>query len=54
VAGTPSHRYGIAQKHGWAPGHQAYHARYDRYGPRMVATVVSPEAARATLHLVPR
>jgi len=32
----------------------AYHAKYDRYGPRTVATVVSPEAARSTLRLVPR
>jgi hypothetical protein len=31
----------------------AYHAKYDRYGPRMVGTVVSPEAARSTLRLVP-
>jgi hypothetical protein len=34
--------------------HAAYHAKYDRYGPRMVGTVVSPEAARSTLKLVPR
>ncbi len=32
----------------------AYHAKYDRYGPKMVGTVVSPEAARSTLRLVPR
>jgi hypothetical protein len=32
----------------------AYHAKYDRYGPRTVATVVSPEAARSTLRLAPR
>jgi hypothetical protein len=30
----------------------AYHAKYDRYGPRMVATVVSGEAIRSTLRLV--
>jgi hypothetical protein len=30
-----------------------YHAKYDRYGPRMVGTVVSPEAARSTLRVVP-
>jgi hypothetical protein len=30
----------------------AYHAKYDRYGPRMVGTVVSPEAARSTLRLI--
>jgi hypothetical protein len=32
----------------------AYHAKYDRYGPRMVGTVVSPEAIRSTLKVVPR
>ena len=32
----------------------AYHAKYDRYGARMVGTVVSAEAARATLRLVSR
>ena len=32
----------------------AYHAKYDRYGPRIVGTVVSPEAERSTLRLVPR
>ena len=32
----------------------AYHAKYDRYGPSIVGTVVSPEAARSTLRLVPR
>ena len=32
----------------------AYHAKYDRYGPAMVGTVVSPEAVRAALRLVPR
>jgi hypothetical protein len=31
----------------------AYHAKYDRHGPRIVATVVSPEAVRSTLRLVP-
>ena len=34
--------------------HAAYHAKYDRYGPGIVGTVVSPEAARSTLRLVPR
>jgi hypothetical protein len=34
--------------------HAAYHAKYDRYGPRIVGTVVSAEAARSTLRLVPR
>lgn len=33
--------------------HAAYHAKYDRYGPSIVGTVVSAEAARSTLKLVP-
>ena len=32
----------------------AYHAKYDRYGPAIVGTVVSPEAVRSTLRLTPR
>jgi hypothetical protein len=31
----------------------AYHAKYDRHGAAIVATVVSREAARTTLRLVP-
>lgn len=31
----------------------AYHAKYDRYGVSIVATVVSPEAVRSTLRLLP-
>ncbi|WP_018658084.1 DUF2255 family protein [Actinomadura flavalba] len=31
----------------------AYHTKYDHYGPRIVGTVVNPEAAAATLRLVP-
>jgi hypothetical protein len=34
--------------------HAAYHAKYDRYGPAIVGTVVSSESARSTLRLVPR
>ncbi len=34
------------------PVSDAFHAKYDRYGPRMVATVVSAEAVRSTLRLV--
>ena len=34
--------------------HRAYHAKYDRHGPAIVGTVVSAEAARCTLRLVPR
>ena len=32
----------------------AYHAKYDRYGPRIVGTVVGPDAHRVTVRLVPR
>lgn len=32
----------------------AYHAKYDRYGPRIVGSVVGPDAEAATLRLVPR
>jgi hypothetical protein len=32
----------------------AYHAKYDRYGPAIVGTVVSPEAEQLTLRIVPR
>jgi hypothetical protein len=31
----------------------AYHAKYDRYGPGIVGTVVGPDAARTTLRLAP-
>lgn len=31
----------------------AYHAKYDRYGPRIVGSVVGPAAAPGTLCLVP-
>ncbi len=31
----------------------AYHAKYDRYGPAIVGSVVSAEAVRSTLRLVP-
>jgi hypothetical protein len=30
-----------------------YHAKYDRYPPRVVETVVSEEAVRSTLRLIP-
>jgi len=32
----------------------ACRAKYDRYGPKIVGTVVSPEAVASTLRLVPR
>lgn len=31
----------------------AYHAKYDRYGPRIVGSVVGSQAAQSTLRLVP-
>jgi hypothetical protein len=31
----------------------AYHAKYDRHGPRIVGTVVSGEAVRSTLRVMP-
>jgi hypothetical protein len=31
----------------------AYHAKYDRYGPKIVGTVVGPQAAPNTFQLVP-
>jgi len=36
-----------------APLTAAYHAKYDRYGRRIVGTVVSSEAEACTLRLVP-
>jgi hypothetical protein len=32
----------------------AYHAKYDRYGPGIVGSVVGPEAYAVTIRLVPR
>jgi len=32
----------------------AYHAKYDRYGPKIVGTVVGPAAAALTIRLVPQ
>jgi hypothetical protein len=32
----------------------AYHTKYDRYGPKIVNTVVGPSAARTTLSLTPQ
>ena len=32
----------------------AYHAKYDRYGPSIVGTVISAEAVTSTLRLAPR
>lgn len=32
----------------------AYHAKYDRYGPKIVGTVVGPDAAGVTLRLIPQ
>jgi len=33
---------------------EAYHSKYDRYGPAIVNTVVGPGAAPVTIRLVPR
>jgi hypothetical protein len=33
---------------------EVYHRKYDRYGPGPVGAVVTPEAIRSTLRLVPR
>ena len=32
----------------------AYHAKYDRHGPRIVATVVGPQVVATTIRLVPQ
>ncbi len=32
----------------------AYHSKYDRYGPRIVGSVVGPDAEAMTIKLVPR
>ncbi len=32
----------------------AYHSKYDRYGPRIVGSVVGPDAEAVTIRLVPR
>ena len=33
---------------------EAYHAKYDRYGPGIVGSVVGPEARAVTIRLVSR
>ena len=33
---------------------QAYHAKYDRYGPAIVGTVTGPDSASATFRVDPR
>jgi hypothetical protein len=32
----------------------AYHSKYDRFGPRIVGSVVGPDAEAVTIRLVPR
>lgn len=34
--------------------HRAFHEKYDAFGPSIVGPVVSEEAARSTIRLVPR
>jgi hypothetical protein len=43
-----------ADDHAQADIDEAYHAKYDRYGPQMVGGMVGSAAAKATLHLLPR
>jgi len=33
---------------------EAYHAKYDRYGPKIVGTVVGPQSEALTIRLLPR
>jgi Uncharacterized protein conserved in bacteria (DUF2255) len=32
----------------------AYHTKYDRYGPKIVGSVVGPDAKAVTVRVVPR
>lgn len=34
--------------------YHAYHAKYDRYGPRIVGSVVGPDAKAVTIKLMPQ
>ncbi len=34
--------------------HDAYHAKYDRYGPQIVGTVTGPGTHDVTIRLVPQ
>jgi hypothetical protein len=45
---------GIPSAPGTHPRDAAYHAKYDRYGPAIVGSVVGEKAAPGTLRLDPR
>jgi hypothetical protein len=47
-------RFTEADAASYAAVDAAYHAKYDRHGARVVATVTGPEAAPLTIRLVPR
>lgn len=46
-------RFAAADPGGHEAVDAAYHAKYDRYGPRIVGAVVGPQVADVTLRLVP-
>lgn len=46
-------RFGEAEPNAHPDIDAAYHAKYDRYGPQIVGTVVGAEAAGVTVRLVP-
>lgn len=47
-------RFEVPEPEAAAAVSAAYHAKYDRYGPAIVGSVVSAEAVRSTLRVVPR
>jgi hypothetical protein len=46
--------FGEASPNAHAAIDAAYHAKYDRYGPDIVGSVVGPQAEAVTIRLVPR
>lgn len=46
--------FGTAADDAQAAIDAAYHAKYDTYGPRLVGSVVGPDAHRVTVRLVPK
>ena len=45
--------FGRASDHAQAAIDAAYHTKYDSYGPRIVGSVVGPDAHRVTVRLLP-
>ena len=45
--------FGAADRDVHAAIDEAYHAKYDRYGPKVVGSVVGPDARGVTLRLLP-